>query len=106
MNELLDALAKVLLRCFVLGYALLLLWAGVYLAAGNVLYAPANRLFGLTAHEVDLVQYCGIAFVKCVVLLFFLFPYVAIRLVLRKSAKLPAVAFGERDQGFPTTPRG
>lgn len=83
-NELFDTLAGVLLRCFVLGYALLLLWAAVYLAAGDVLYVPAARLFGLTPHEVDLIQYCGIAFVKCVVLLFFLLPYVAIRWVLRR----------------------
>jgi hypothetical protein len=98
VDDLLDALAKVLVRCFLLGYALLLLWAAVYLAAGSVLYAPANRLFGLTAHEVDLVQYCGIAFVKCLVLLFFLFPYIAIRLVLRKRSR-------ECDQGLPTMPR-
>jgi hypothetical protein len=89
--DLLDAFSKVLVRCFFLGYALILLWVGVYLAAGNVLYAPANRLFGLTAHEADLVQYCGIAFVKCLVLLFFLFPYVAIRLVLRGSARVARV---------------
>jgi len=51
-----------------------------------VMYGPAGKLFGLTPHEVDVIQYCGIAAVKCVVLLFFLFPYVAIRLVLRKRA--------------------
>ena len=83
-NELFDTLARILLRCFVLGYALLLLWAAVYRAVGDVLYVPADRLFGLTRHEVDVVQYCGIAFVKCVVLLFFLCPCIAIRLVLRK----------------------
>jgi hypothetical protein len=105
VNELLDALARVLLRCFVLGYALLLLWAAVYLAAGNVLYALANRLFCLTAHELDVVQYCGIALVKCLVLLFFLFPYVAIRLVLRKRACLHGLASGKHDRCLPTTPR-
>jgi hypothetical protein len=84
VNELFDALAKVLLRCFVLGYSLLLLWAAVYLVAGDVIYLPAGKLFGLTPHEVDVIQYGGIAAVKCVVLLFFLFPYVAIRLVLRR----------------------
>ena len=103
--DLLDALSKVLLRCFVLGYALILLWVGVYFAAGAVIYGPANRMFGLTAHEVDLIQYCGIAFVKCLVLLFFLFPYIAIRLVLRKRACVPAVAFGELDPCLPTMPR-
>jgi hypothetical protein len=86
VTELFDTLARVLLRCFVLGYSLLLLWVAVYLLAGSVMYGPAGRLFGLTSHEVDVIQYGGIAAVKCVVLLFFLFPYVAIRLVLRQRA--------------------
>jgi len=84
VDELLDALGRVLLRSFLLGYALLLLWAAIYLAAGTILYGPAHKLFGLTSHEVDLIQYCGIGFVKCLLLVFFLFPYVAIRLVLRR----------------------
>jgi hypothetical protein len=84
INEWFDTLGRVLLRCFVLGYALLLLWVALYLAAGDVMYAPAARLFGLTPHEVDVIHYCGVAAVKCAVLLFFLFPYVAIRLVLRQ----------------------
>jgi hypothetical protein len=81
-------LARVLLRCFLLWYALLLLWVALYLAAGDVMYVPAAKLFGLTPHEVDVVSYCGIAAVKCAVLLCFLFPYVAIRLVLRQRAAL------------------
>jgi hypothetical protein len=105
LNELLDAVARILLRCFVLGYALLLLWAAVYLFADNVLYVPALRLFGLTSHEVDVIQYCGIAFVKCLVLLFFLFPYIAIRWVLRNRASMAAIASGEPVQCRPTTPQ-
>jgi hypothetical protein len=86
-NELFDTLAKVLLRCFVLGYLLLLLWIIVYLFGGELLYGRiGGKLFGLTQHEVDVINYCGMAFVKSVVLLFFLIPYVAIRLVLRKRA--------------------
>ncbi len=41
-NDLLDAIAKVLLRCFVLGYALLLIWAGVFFACRRS-YLPAQR---------------------------------------------------------------
>jgi hypothetical protein len=77
VNEIFETLAKIMLRCFVLGYCLLLFWIVLQLCAGD-------KLFRLTPHEVELINYCGIAFVKCVVLLFFLFPYVAIRLVLRK----------------------
>jgi hypothetical protein len=82
-DALFEMLARILLRCFVLGYALLLLWVIIYLLAGAQIYRGA-KLFGLTSHEVDLVCYCGITFVKTVVLLFFLFPYIAIRWASRK----------------------
>jgi hypothetical protein len=86
-NELFDTLAKILLRCFVLGYCILLLWFVVYLIGGELLYGKiGGKLFGLTPHEVDIINYCGMAVVKVLVLLFFLCPYIAIRLVLRKRA--------------------
>ena len=86
VNELFDTLAKILLRCFVLGYFLLLLWFVVSIFASNVIYGIHGKLFGLTPHELDMVNYCGMVVVKCAVLLFFLFPYLAIRLVLRKRS--------------------
>ena len=82
VNELLDTLAKVLLRCFVLGLALLLLWFVAYLLASDLMYRQ-GKLFDLTPHEINVINYCGMAFVKVCILLFFLFPYIAIRLVLR-----------------------
>jgi hypothetical protein len=83
VNDLFDTLARILLRCFVLGYCLLLLWFVLYLFAGTWVYG-SGKLFGLMPHEVDIIHLCGISIVKCVVMLFFLFPYIAIRLVLRK----------------------
>jgi hypothetical protein len=62
IRELFDTLAKVLLRSFVLGFALLSLWAGTYVLAGGVIYGVHGRMFGLTPHEVDVIHYCGIAF--------------------------------------------
>jgi hypothetical protein len=84
IDDLLDALAMVLLRCFLLGMVLLLVWAGVFLAAGDLLYRLWGPLFALSQHEMNLMHFYGIMFVKCLVLLFFLFPHIAIRLVLRK----------------------
>ena len=81
-NELLDTVAKILLRCAVLGFVLLFLWFGVYSLAPAAL---RGGLFGLTSHEVDLIHYCGIGFTKILVLLFFVFPYISIRLVLRQK---------------------
>ena len=82
--DLLNGIAKVFLWCFVFGYSLLLLWVGVYLLAGELLYRINGPLFGLSQHEMNLMHFYGIVFVKCCVLLFFLFPYLAIRLVLRE----------------------
>ena len=83
VNDLLDGVGSVLLRCFVLGFLFLLLWSGAYLLAGDLIYRQ-GRLFSLTPHEIDLIHYCGMGFVKGCVLIFFLFPWVAIRLVLKK----------------------
>jgi hypothetical protein len=85
LNRFFDMVAKVLLRCVVLGFLLLLLWLGAFSLAADVIYGVHGKLFGLTPHELDLIHYCGIAFVKLCVLLFFLFPYLAIRLVLRQA---------------------
>jgi len=84
-NDLLEAVAKVLLRCFFLGCLLLLLWFGAYVLAGDLIYKINGPLFGLSQHEMNLMHFYGIVFVKCFVLLFFLIPYISIRLVLRKS---------------------
>ena len=43
-------------------------------------------MFGLSLNELSLIHYSGMAFVKLSVILFFLFPWLAIRLVLRKRA--------------------
>ncbi len=79
-NEWLDVISKVLLRCTILGFVLILLWFGVFVFAPVLL---RGDFFGLTTHEVNLIQYCGIGLLKVLVLLFFFFPWVSIRLVLR-----------------------
>ena len=84
-TELLDAIAKVLLRCFVLGFLLLLLWTAFFVFLPGPIYAQ-GKWFGLSPDEVDVIHYCGIALVKMCVLLFFLFPYISIRLVLRRRS--------------------
>ena len=85
-HDLLDTVAKVLLRCFILSYLFLLLWVGCFLLAGDLLYRINGPLFGLTQHEMNLVSFYGIVLVKCFAFLVFLFPYIAIRLVLRQKS--------------------
>ena len=84
ISEWLEVIAKVLLLCFVLGFLLLLLWFGIYVLAGDWVRSIHGGMFGLTRHELDLIHYCGMGLLKLCVFLFFLFPYIAIRMVLRK----------------------
>jgi hypothetical protein len=82
-REFFDTLAKVLLRCWLFGFALLLLWAGVCVFGRGFLYDLNGRIFGLSEHELDLISYSGIVFTKVIVLVFGFIPWAAIRLVLR-----------------------
>jgi heme/copper-type cytochrome/quinol oxidase subunit 2 len=84
-NNLLEAVAGVFLRCFVLAVCLLLLWFVFYLLAGDWAYSIHSRWFELTRHEFTLMYYYLMAFIKIVTFLFFLFPYIFIKLILRKK---------------------
>ncbi len=85
ITDFFSTLAKVLLRCGIFGYLLLLLSAGVILIAGDPIYRLNSSLFGLSKHELELIIYECIVLMKVIVLLFFLIPWLAIRMVLRKA---------------------
>lgn len=80
-----DTLSKVLLRCWIFGFILLLFWFEVYLLAGEAIYHLHRGIFGLSKHELDVIIYCGIGLTKIIVILFFFIPWLGIRLVLRKA---------------------
>jgi hypothetical protein len=80
-----DTLAKILLRCWILGFALLLFTFIVILLAGGIIDDIHGRMFGVTPHELDLILYCWLGALKLLVLVLFLMPWVAIKLVLRKK---------------------
>jgi hypothetical protein len=83
-TEFLDLIGKVLLRSAIMGFLLLLLWGGLYVLVPGPIYAQAEW-FGFSRHETNLIHYCGMGLVKMCVLIFFLFPYLAIRLVRAKT---------------------
>jgi len=84
-NNLLDTAAGVLLRCFVLAVCLLLFSFVFYLLAGNWAYSIHSSWFEITRHDFDLMYYYVMAFMKIASFLFFLIPYIAIKLILRKK---------------------
>jgi len=79
----LEAASGVLLRCFGMGFAFLLLWFVLVLAGGEMAYEFHGKLFDITKHEFELLNYFGMALLKLLVFVVFLIPYLATRLVLR-----------------------
>ncbi|MFB3884926.1 MAG: DUF6868 family protein [Thermodesulfobacteriota bacterium] len=84
---LLETVAMVLLRLFILGLGFLLLWIFLYLIAPDWIFKMNARWFDISKHDFDLINYCGIGFLKISILLFFLLPYLAIRSTLRRRGR-------------------
>ena len=82
LENALTLLAKILLRCFLLGFLFLIFWFALYLAAADFMYSMHGRMFDLTPHDIDMMNYYGMAYFKLTVFVLFLIPYIAVRLVL------------------------
>ena len=80
-----DTLAKILLRCWIFGFALLLFAFVMIMVAGGLIDDIHGRMFGLSPHELDVIFYCWLGALKLLVLVLFFMPWLAIRLVLRKK---------------------
>ncbi len=84
LHDVLDCVSGVLIRCFLFSFALLLLWFLFFLLGGEQGYLIHSQWFDLSRRDYDLLSYYGMAFMKMCAILFFLFPYIAVRLVRRK----------------------
>jgi len=84
-RNLLDAVARVLIRCFLFCLIVLLWWAAMYLILGDLVHDIHSTMFELSWHEFVLVNYCGLGLLKILSSVLFLFPWIAIRLVLRQT---------------------
>ena len=82
VNDLLDAVAKVLFWCVVIGVLILLLSFGMVLVGGDVAHSIHSKWFDVTRHEFDVIVYCALTFGKTCLTFFFLIPWLSIRLVL------------------------
>jgi len=87
LNGVLDVVAKILLRCFAFGILLLLVWLGCLLVIGDWVYQVHSTMFELSEHDFDVMNYYGLACTKITTVLFFLGPYIAVRLVQMRMRK-------------------
>ncbi len=85
-----ENLAGIFIRCFFYSVALLLISMIFYALAENWGYYVSYNWYKYTMsrHEYDLLFYYGLAFIKTCAIVFFLIPYVAIKMVLRQRKKM------------------
>lgn len=85
VNDLLDAIAKVLIRCFGFGIAILCLWFLIIVVASDFVYRFHSTWFDISKQQFDAIHYTGMAITKTIVVVFFLLPYISIRMVLARN---------------------
>ena len=83
-NEMLEVTGQVLIRCFVMGLLVLLFWLGALMLAGDLAYSVHAKIAPISREQFYLINYAGGLMTKAAVFVLFLFPYIAIRLVLKK----------------------
>jgi hypothetical protein len=76
-----EKLRDALLFCTIINFALLWLWALLYLLPHAWWYGAARRMFHLSAEQLDAISLTGMVFYKLGIVLFNLVPYLALRLV-------------------------
>ena len=69
--ESLETIAKILLRCWLFGFLLLLFWWGAITLAGDLALGVHGGMFGLTRPQLNVIHYCGMGLTKLAVGLFF-----------------------------------
>jgi len=87
IDEVLEVISQILVGCTVMGICALLIWWGALGLLGDFAYSIHSRMAPMTRQEFDLIHYIGMLMTKAGVSLLFFFPYVAVRLVIRKRRK-------------------
>lgn len=82
-TERLEVIARILLRCWILGFILVLFWWGAITLAGDLVLGIHGDMFGLTRPQLNVIHYCGMGLTKLAVGLFFFIPWIAIISVLK-----------------------
>ncbi len=80
-QECVDVMAGILIRCFLGGMALLIVWFAGFSIAGDWIYQIHSRWFQIPRQTFDAIHYAGMAVTKITIILFFLLPWIAIKLI-------------------------
>ena len=85
LKDVMAAVSRAFLWCFVVGIVFVLGWGGVFLflRTSGIGYEINAAIFGVSEQDFDLMHFYGLTFAKVVVFWFFLVPYIAIRLAMK-----------------------
>lgn len=86
-NETLEAIAQVLIRCFVIGVLVLFFWLGGLMLAGDLTYNVQTRIIPITLQQFNVINYAVMLITKTAIFVLFLLPYISIKLVTTKRSK-------------------
>ena len=75
----LDMIAGILIRCFAITVGAMLFTWLVWLLIGDVIHSIHGQMFDITRREFDLFFLYTMTFMKGLNVMFFLFPFVAIK---------------------------
>jgi hypothetical protein len=81
----LEVIAGILIRCFLGGIVLLSAWFLCFAFAGDCIYRLHSRWFSIPRPAFDTLHYALMGLTKIALILFFLLPWIAIRLVSMKK---------------------
>jgi len=80
-----DGIAGVLIRSFFMGVALQLVWFCSILFGAGWIRTVSSQWFGITPREFEIFNYYGMAFLKLCLFMFFLIPYLAIKMMMNRK---------------------
>jgi len=83
----LEVVAGILIRCFLGGMALLMVWFAWLVFAGDWVYQVHSRWFQIPRQSFDAIHYAGMAATKIAIIVFFLLPWATIKLTAGKDRR-------------------
>ncbi len=86
-NEMMAMTAEVLIRCFIMGVIVLFIWWGAIELAGDLAYSVHSKIAPMSQQQFGVIHYVGMLMTKAMIFILFLFPYIGIRLVLKKRKR-------------------
>lgn len=84
INLQLNKIADVLIRCFVIAIFFLAIWFALMVFADQLIYKIHSTWYDISKPQFDMLWYAGMGLIKLWIFMFFLIPYIAIKLAIKR----------------------